>query len=85
MASDRYPELVHEVRLIRVHRAPTSRRLHRLLRWRWDVTTYEPRVTQHPGVYDGRNGAQHRPGCGFGYTFTRWGALRRIAHHTTAV
>jgi len=84
MADDRYPELVHEVRLLRA-RAPKRTRLWRLRRWRWDVTTYTPRVTQHPGVYDGRNGVQHRPGCGFGYTFTRWGALRRIAHHTTAV
>jgi hypothetical protein len=83
MAADRYPELVHEVRLLRA-RAPKSVRLWRMRRWRWDVTTYEPRVTSHPGVYDGRNGPPHRPGCGFGYTFTRWGALRRIAHHIPA-
>lgn len=83
MAADRYPELVHEIRLLRIRRAPTCHRLHRLLRWRWDVSTYEPRVTQHPGVYDGRNGTPHTDGCGFGYTFTRWGALRRIARHAS--
>lgn len=83
MASTSYPELVHEIRLLRA-RAPRCERLWRLRRWRWDVSSYTPRVTQRPGVYDGRNGTQHRPGCGFGYTFTRWGALRRIARHTTA-
>ncbi|CAL9665276.1 hypothetical protein SUDANB1_07179 [Streptomyces sp. enrichment culture] len=83
MASNRHPELVHEIRLLRA-RAPRCERLWRLRRWRWDVDTYTPCVTKHPGVYDGRNGTPHRPGCGFGYTFTRWGALRLIARHTAA-
>lgn len=86
--TESYPEPVHEVRLIRVRRAPTCLRFHRLRRWRWDVNTYTPRVTTRAGIYDGRNGAPHAWRSGFGYTLTRWGALRHIgrltARHTAA-
>lgn len=66
-------EPVHEVRLVRVKRAPTSHALHRLRRWRWDLKTYTPNpIDTRPLMVTGG-------GHELGYTFTRWGALRGIA------
>lgn len=66
-------EPIREVRLVRVKRAPSSQRLHRLRRWRWDLKTYTPDpIDTRPLLV---TGGHHE----LGYTFTRWGALRRIA------
>lgn len=57
-------EGVHIVRLVRVRSAPKAVPLARFRRWRWGVRP-DPRNAI------GRNE--------YGYTFTRWGALREIA------
>ena len=66
-------EPVHEVRLVRVKRAPSTYRLRHLRRYRWDLKTYTPNpIDVRPLMVTGS-------GHQLGYTFTRWGALRRIA------
>lgn len=66
-------EPVHEVRLVRVKRAPSCDRFHRLRRWRWDLKTYTPNpIDVRPLLVTGG-------GHELGYTFTRWGALRGVA------
>lgn len=72
-AQGKATEPVHEVRLVRVKRAPACERLHRLRRWRWDLKTYTPEpIDTRPLMVTGG-------GHQLGYTFTRWGALHRIA------
>lgn len=72
-AQGRATEPVHEVRLVHVERAPACYRLHGLRRWRWDLKTYTPDpIDARPLMVTGG-------GHELGYTFTRWGALRRIA------
>lgn len=66
---DGRPETVHEFRLLRAS-APRCYFLNRLRRWRWDSTNYVPAYFGSP--HQARRGD-------WGYTFTRWGALRRIA------
>lgn len=72
-AQGKATEPVHEVRLVQVKNAPTCYRLHAQRRWRWDLKTYTPEpIDTRPLMVTG--GAHET-----GYTFTRWGALRRIA------
>lgn len=59
-----------EVRLGRAS-APTSVKLHRLRRWRWDVCDLPP----------GGHGVTIATGKPFGYSFTRIGALWSIGRH----
>jgi hypothetical protein len=62
-----------EARIVRA-RAPRCVRLHRLRRYRWQVTTYRPTAPTYPGVFDGRLHMHDD----HGYTFTRWGAYRAL-------
>lgn len=58
-----------------VQRSPFHRRHHRFVRhWRWDVTYYQCTSPHRDGVYDGR----YHLSADVGYTFTEWGAWRRI-------
>lgn len=71
------PARAQEIRLHRIQSAPRHRRLHRHLRWRWDVTNYLPTDPTYPAVWDGR---LHLGGeCG--YTFTKLGALIALSRH----
>jgi hypothetical protein len=76
-AQGKATEPIHEVRLVRVKRAPASYHLPRQRRWRWDLKTYTPNpIDTRPLMV---TGGGHK----VGYTFTRWGALRCIARAIT--
>lgn len=63
---DNRSETVREVRLLKTTQ---------MSGWRWDVTSYATASARFPGVYD----ARVHLGGEFGYTRTKWGALRKIA------
>ena len=63
------PEHIVEVRLKKI-KSPKAGRA-----WRWDAEVYQIAESEYPGVNDRR----FHMGGNFGYTRTRWGALRKIA------
>lgn len=65
--------VVPEVQVLRT--ACAKRVLDRWLPgWRWDVTWYQTSDERVRGVFDCR---VHQR-CDFGYTWTKWGAWRRV-------
>lgn len=58
-----------EVRLMKLPKPKKNRR------WRWDAAVFQMTEGEYPGVFDMRC----HEGGNFGYTRTRWGALREIA------
>lgn len=67
------PEFIAEMRLKELKKENRSK-IHK--KWRWDVTIYKMVDGPHSGVADRR---EHLGAGGFGYTHTKWGALRQIA------
>lgn len=67
--SFKLPEYIVEVRLKKI-KSPRKGR-----RWRWDAQVYRMTEGEYGGVFDCR----FHMGGNFGYTRTRYGALREIA------
>lgn len=76
-----HPEAATEVVLTKTQARPKVVRLGKYRPWRWQVTLYQTRETNHGGVWDGR---VHLHGQ-HGYCFTRWGAAIAASKHFAKV